>query len=67
MILASGTEFLILAILLGLIPASVASRKGYSFLGFWLFGSLLFIVALPVAMLLRRRDEVTIDGATLSR
>ncbi len=43
-------EILIFAILLGLIPAAIAQKKGRIFLGWWLFGSLLFIVALPTAL-----------------
>lgn len=43
-------EILILAILLGLIPATIAHNKGYSFLGWWILGSLLFIVALPIML-----------------
>ena len=44
-------EFLIIAILLGLIPATIAQRKGESFVVWWIYGSLLFIVALPHALL----------------
>jgi hypothetical protein len=42
---------LVVAALLGLIPASIASRKGGSFVGWWFFGALLFIVALPAALM----------------
>lgn len=46
--------------LLGLIPAAIAHNKGASFLGWWLFGALLFIVALPLALLLKdQRQETT--------
>ena len=41
---------LIAAILLGLIPAAIASRKGQSFLFWWIFGAILFILALPLAI-----------------
>lgn len=43
-------EILIIAILIGLIPAAIAHNKGRSFVGWWLFGALLFIVALPCAI-----------------
>lgn len=43
---------LVLAILIGLIPAIIAQGKGRSFLGWWLFGALLFIVALPIILVL---------------
>lgn len=39
-------------LLIGLIPAAIASNKGHNFIGWWIFGSLLFIVALPVALLI---------------
>lgn len=42
---------LLLAIVLGLIPAAIAQSKGRSFFGFWVYGALLFIVALPHALL----------------
>lgn len=41
---------LILAPVLGVIPAWIASRKGQSFLFWWIFGALLFILALPLAI-----------------
>jgi tetratricopeptide (TPR) repeat protein len=44
---------LIIAALLGLIPAIIADRKGSSFLFWWLFGTALFIIALPLAILLK--------------
>ena len=46
-------EILVLAVLLGLIPAMVARSKGREFLLWWIYGSLLFIVALPHALLLK--------------
>ena len=42
---------LIAAILLGLIPANIADKKGKNFATWWLFGAALFIVALPMALL----------------
>jgi ribosomal protein L32 len=44
---------LIVAILLGLIPAMVAQSKGRSFVPWWIYGSLLFLIALPHALLLK--------------
>lgn len=41
---------LIIAALLGLIPAVIAKRKGQSFVTWWIFGGLLFIIALPLAI-----------------
>ncbi len=37
---------LLFAALLGLIPAGIAKNKGYSFGAWWLYGWMLFIVAL---------------------
>jgi hypothetical protein len=37
--------------ILSLIPAEIARRKGYSFAGWWLFGMVIWIVALPAAVL----------------
>jgi hypothetical protein len=45
-------EIFVLALLLGLIPAVIAQKKGRSFFGFWIYGALLFIIALPHALLM---------------
>jgi DNA-directed RNA polymerase subunit RPC12/RpoP len=42
---------IILALILGLIPAFIASGKGHSFFWWWVFGAVIFIVALPFAFL----------------
>ena len=44
-------EIFLVVIVLGLIPAAIARSKGRSFFGFWVYGALLFIVALPHAIL----------------
>jgi hypothetical protein len=46
-------EFLIIVILIGLLPAFIAKGKGQSFGLWWFYGSMLFIVALPHALLLK--------------
>jgi hypothetical protein len=46
-------ELVILTVLIGLLPAYIAHRKGEVFWKWWLFGALLFIVALPVSLLLK--------------
>ncbi len=46
-------EVFILAVLIGLIPAAIARNKGRSFVGWWIYGALLFIIALPHALLLK--------------
>jgi len=50
-------QYVIPAVLLGLLPAYIASKKGRSFLGWWFFGAALFIVALPAAMLIKEDTE----------
>lgn len=48
---AAAMGFLVVAMLIGLIPAAIAHSKGRSFFWWWVFGAALFIVALPAAML----------------
>ncbi len=45
-------SFFLLLMLLGLIPAFIAQSKGRSAFAWWIHGMLLFIVALPHALLL---------------
>lgn len=52
------------ALLIGLIPAAIAHSKGHSFLGWWLGGAALFIIALPAAIL-AGRNEVEIERRSL--
>ena len=42
-------ELLILCALIGCIPAAIASSKGRSFFGWWLYGALFFIIAQRVS------------------
>ncbi len=49
---------MVLCALIGLIPGAIAHAKGRSFAGWWIYGSLLFIVALPHALLLQPREDV---------
>jgi len=50
-------EILVLAAILGLIPGIIAERKGYSGFLWWLFGALMFILALPISLLLPTKPE----------
>jgi len=45
--------FFLIAFLLGLLPAIIASGKGRDFLTWWVFGDLFFLVALPASILIR--------------
>jgi hypothetical protein len=40
------------AVWLGLVPAAIARKKGRPFLAWWVYGTLLFIIALPHALLM---------------
>lgn len=58
-------EVFLLAVLIGLIPAAIAHSKGRSFVGFWIYGAMLFIVALPHALLIPS-DPRSIEARQLS-
>jgi hypothetical protein len=58
--------FMVLAALLGLIPAAVAQSKGKSFGLWWFYGAMLFIVALPHALMLQT-DRQALDAQALSQ
>ncbi|CAM3938215.1 zinc ribbon domain-containing protein [Xenorhabdus thuongxuanensis] len=51
---------IVIAALLGLIPAAIASSKGREFFVWWLYGALIFIVALPHSLVIRK-DERSIE------
>ena len=57
-------EIFVLIVLVGLIPAAIAHAKGHHFIGWWIFGSLLFIVALPMA-LLAKPDRDALERRTM--
>ena len=46
-------EFIVIVVLIGLIPAAIAKGKGRSFGLWWFYGAMIFIVALPHALLLK--------------
>jgi len=46
-------ETVAVAALIGLVPATIARRKGRDFLAWWVFGTMMFVFALPAALLLR--------------
>lgn len=58
-------EIIILAALIGLIPAAIARGKGRSFGLWWLYGAMIFIVALPHALLLKP-DRDQLDNRAVS-
>jgi hypothetical protein len=72
-IAAALTGLLLLALLnvwgmlvmaLGVIPAVIAKKRGYSPVKWWVYGSLLFIVALPCALLLDDKTKTKCNRLT---
>ncbi|SKA79236.1 hypothetical protein SAMN03097719_3204 [Pantoea ananatis] len=47
-------ELLLICAVLGCIPAAIASSKGRSFVAWWIYGALLFIVALIHSLLISK-------------
>ena len=56
-------DFLLLAVVLGLLPAAIAQSKGKSFVAWWLYGAALFIVALPHALMMSSDKKALEDEA----
>lgn len=50
-------EYLLIAIVIGLVPAFIAKAKGHSFFVWWVYGALVFIIALPMALLLKTDQD----------
>ena len=50
-------EILGIAVIIGLIPAFIARNKGKSFVLWWFYGAMLFIVALPHALLIKPNKQ----------
>lgn len=50
-------EALQLAVLIGLIPAFIARRKGKSFLLWWFYGAMFFIAAMPHSLLIKPENQ----------
>jgi hypothetical protein len=58
-------EILLLGIIIGLLPAYIASNKGRNFVLWWIYGSLLFIIALPHCLLIKA-DKIILEAKALS-
>jgi len=56
---------LIGAIIIGLLPAFIAQTKGRSFVLWWIYGALLFIIALPHSLLMKK-DTSLIEANALA-
>jgi hypothetical protein len=48
----------ILTVLMGLVPAYIAHQKGRSFILWWQYGAMLFVVALPHALLISAHPRI---------
>jgi len=46
-------EIFLFAIVIGIIPGAIAKNKGRSFVTWWIYGAMLFIVALPHSIMLK--------------
>jgi hypothetical protein len=51
------TDVMKLAVIIGIIPAFIARSKGKNFFLWWLYGFMLFIVALPHALLIKPHNQ----------
>lgn len=58
-------EVLVIAAIIGLIPAYIASSKGKSFVLWWLYGAGLFIIALPHSLIMKA-DRQSLDQQKLA-
>lgn len=58
-------EILLIAILIGLIPAAIAKSKGRSFGLWWFYGAMLFIVALPHSLIMKP-DNAALEQRRIS-
>lgn len=47
------TTILIIAVIIGLLPAGIAKSKGYNFFSWWFYGAAAFIVALPWSIIMK--------------
>jgi hypothetical protein len=54
---------LLWAVFLGLIPAMIAKGKGKSFLGWYIFGFLLFIIAFPASLIMKSDIKIVEQDA----
>lgn len=50
-------EVLLIAVLIGLIPALIAKGKGRSFGLWWFYGAALFLFALPHSLIIKTNSE----------
>lgn len=51
-------NILVFSMILGLIPAYIANKKGHNFIEWWIFGTLLIFVALPWSILMKTDENL---------
>ncbi len=49
----SVSAFIILLLVIAILPGWIAQRKGHGFWGYYVFGVLLWIIATPLALMLK--------------
>ncbi|EQA8280091.1 zinc ribbon domain-containing protein [Escherichia coli] len=47
-------ELILICAVLGCIPATIAKNKGRSFFGWWIYGALLFVIALIHSLVIKK-------------
>ena len=61
---ASAVFVLVLLLLIAVVPARIAKKKGYSYAGFYVFGIFVWPAALIVALCIKdRNNEAAAEGA----
>ena len=60
-----GPVIMIVALLLGLVAALIARSKGKELMGWWLYGTMLSLIAIPHALILKK-DQSRIDERALA-
>jgi uncharacterized membrane protein len=61
---ASAVFVLVLLLLIAVVPARIAKKKGYSYAGFYVFGIFVWPAALIVALCIKdRTNEAAAEGA----
>jgi len=57
---------IVAALILGFIPATIASKKGRDFMTWYIYGFLLFIVALPHSLIISKTEDQKLKDASAS-
>lgn len=58
-------EILLIAVVIGLLPAAIASGKGRNFFAWWFYGAAFWIIAFPWSLMLKP-DQKALEGRSLS-